>query len=125
MNAVSIAREAVRNQGVSPNGEIRAFVRREVGMVCPRVAVTEPEKVAEHARMLIERTYERELQRLSMEVEVADVERKGLFQQLTGKKNWPVYWSWGGFNVLRFSSLEWVRQHFAAYWKKAELPDAG
>ena len=125
MNAVSIAQEAVRNQGVSPNGAIRAFVRREVGMVCPRVAVTEPEKVAEHARMLIERTYERELQRLSMEVEVADVERKGLFQQLTGKKNWPVYWSWGGFNVLRFSSLEWVRQHFAAYWNKAELPDAG
>ena len=125
MNAVSIAREAVRNEGTLPNAEIRAFVRREAGMVCPRVAVTEPEKVAEHARMLIEGAYERELERLSAEVEIADAERKSLFARLTGKKSWPMRWSWGGFNSVRFSSLEWLRQHFSAYWKKAELPDAG
>lgn len=125
MNPVSITREAVRNEGVLPTAEIRAFVRREAGMVCPRVAVTEPEKVANHAKMLIEGTYERELQRLSAEVEIADPERKKLFRRLTGKKTWPVRWSWGGFNALRYSSLEWVRRHFAAYWQKAELADAG
>ena len=125
MNAVSIAREAARNEGVLPDAEIRAFVRREAGMVCPRVAVTEPEKVAQHARMLIEGTYEQALQRLSEEVEVADSERKDLFRRLTGKNKWPVRWSWGGFNSLRFSTLEWLRRHFADYWKMAELPDAG
>ena len=71
MNPVSIARQALAHQGALPSAQIRAFVRREAGMVCPRVAVLEPEKVARHARMLIEGTYERELARLSAEMELA------------------------------------------------------
>ena len=122
---VSIAREALRNEGELSATSIRTFVRREEGMVCPRVAVMEPEKVAHHARMLIAGTYERELEKLSAGVEVADGERKRLFQRLSGKKTWPLRWSWGGFNALRFAPLAWVREHFAAYWQRAELPDAG
>ena len=123
MNPVSIAREARAHQGAWPSAPIRAFVRREAGMVCARVAVLEPEKVAQHARMLIEGTYERELARLSSGEELAGEERQALFQRLTGRQEWPVRWSWGGFNALRFSPLAWLRQHFAAYWQKAELID--
>ena len=123
MNPVSIAREARAHQGAWPSAPIRAFVRREAGMVCARVAVLEPEKVAQHARMLIEGTYERELARLSSGMELAGEERQALFQRLTGRQEWPVRWSWGGFNALRFSPLAWLRQHFAAYWQKAELID--
>ncbi len=125
MNPISTAREALRNRGLVPVAKINAFVRRESGMVCPRVAVMEPEKVALHARMLIEGDYERELERLSAEIEVADAERKTLFQRLSGRSTWPVRWSWGGFNSLRFAPIEWLGQNFAAYWAKAELPDAG
>ena len=71
MNPVSISRQAIAHQGDLPSAQIRAFVRREAGMVCPRVAVLEPEKVARHARMLMEGTYDRELARLSAEVELA------------------------------------------------------
>lgn len=123
MNLVSIAREARAHQGAWPAAPIRAFVRREAGMVCARVAVLEPEKVARHARMLIEGTYERELARLSSGEELAGEERQALFQRLTGRQEWPLRWSWGGFNALRFSPLAWLRQHFAAYWQKAELID--
>ena len=123
MNPVSIAREARAHQGAWLSAPIRAFVRREAGMVCARVAVLEPEKVARHARMLIEGTYERELARLSSGVELAGEERQALFQRLTGRQEWPLRWSWGGFNALRFSPLAWLRQHFAAYWQKAELID--
>ena len=93
MNPVSIAREALRNEGELSATSIRTFVRREAGMVCPRVAVMEPEKVAHHARMLIAGAYERELEKLSAGVEVADGERKRLFQRLSGKKTWPLRWS--------------------------------
>ena len=123
MNPVSISREARAHQGAWPSAPIRAFVRREAGMVCARVAVLEPEKVARHARMLIEGTYERELARLSSGEELAGEERQALFQRLTGRQEWPLRWSWGGFNALRFSPLTWLRQHFAAYWQKAELID--
>lgn len=123
MNPVSIAREARAHQDAWPSAPIRAFVRREAGMVCARVAVLEPEKVARHARMLIEGTYERELARLSSGMELAGEERQALFQRLTGRQEWPLRWSWGGFNALRFSPLAWLRQHFAAYWQKAELID--
>ena len=123
MNPVSIARQAIAHQSDFPSAQIRAFVRREAGMVCPRVAVLEPEKVARHARMLMEGTYDRELARLSVEVELAGAERKRLFQWLTNRSEWPLRWSWGGFNALRFAPLTWLRRHFASYWKKAELID--
>jgi Fe-S-cluster containining protein len=125
MNPPAIVRESQRQQGVMPQEWIRRFARRELAMVCPRVAVLEPEKVARHARNLMEGRYESELERLSALVEIARGERQQLFAQVTGRSCWPVRWTWGGFNALRFAPLEWLRAHFGAYWKRAELPDAG
>ncbi len=125
MNQGSIRREAERNVGVVPEQWIRAFTRREGEMVCPRVAVLEPKKVAQHARNLMDGTYEHELARLSANVEITHGERRDIFLRTTHRQTWPLHWSWGGYNALRFAPLDWLREHFVAYWKKAVLPDVG
>jgi Fe-S-cluster containining protein len=125
MNHGSIRREAERNAGEVPEQWIREFARREGEMVCPRVMVLEPEKGEQHARNLMDGTYERELARLSAEVEITHGERRDIFKRATDLHTWPLRWSWGGYNALRFAPLNWLREHFVAYWKKAVLPDAG
>ena len=124
MNHQSIGEAAERSRGTAPEDWIRRFVLREGGMVCPRVTVTEPEKLEKHAQNLIDSTYERELLRLSDEYELADAERKHLFQKLTWRRSWPVRWTWGGFNCIAAKPLDWVKEHFKKYWKKAELANA-
>ena len=125
MNSRTIAQMVERYRDKVPEDWIDGFVLRESGMACPRVRVVEPEKLEKHAENLINFTYERELVRLSSGVEIASGERRELFEQLTGRRSWPLRWSWGGFNAIRFAPLDWVRSQFKRYWKKAELPDAG
>lgn len=125
MNPRSIDREAQRVSGQLPDQWIRDFQRRESAMVCPRVAVLEPEKVERHAHNIMDGTYERELTRLSAQVEVAAGERRDIFRRVSGRRNWPLRWSWGGYNSIRFAPLAWLREQFAAYWKRAVLADAG
>ena len=125
MNHDSIEAEAERNQGNAPQDWIDGFVLRESNMVCPRVRVVEPEKLARHARNLIASAYELALAGLCRQVELADVQRKNLFQRLTGRTGWPQRWSWGGFNAVRSTRLKWLRTRFSRYWQRAELPDAG
>ena len=124
MNHQTIGEAVERSRGTAPEDWIRGFVLREGGMVCPRVTVAEPEKLEKHAQNLIDSTYERELLRLSGEHELADSERKYLFQKLTWRRSWPVRWTWGGFNCVATKPLDWVREHFKKYWKKAELANA-
>tara|TARA_B100001248_G_scaffold153847_1_gene115717 strand:+ start:129 stop:818 length:690 start_codon:yes stop_codon:yes gene_type:complete len=125
MNPRSIQREAAHMVGQVPDRWIRDFSRREGAMVCPRVAVLEPEKVKLHAQRTADGTYERELTRLSLQVDVAVGERRTIFKHISGRRNWPIRWSWGGYNTVRFAPLKWLRAHFEAYWKRAELADAG
>ena len=125
MNQQTIAAAAERSRGTVPEDWIRGFVLRERHMVCPRVTVAEPEKLERHAHNLITSTYERELTRLSLEVELAAGDRQRLFQRVTGLRSWPLRWTWGGFNSVCFSSLEWMRSRFRRYWNKAELVDGG
>ena len=81
-------------------------------------------RFARHARMLMEGTYDRELARLSVEVELTSAgAQTALPTAHWPESEWPLRWSWGGFNALRFAPLAWLRRHFAAYWKKAELID--
>lgn len=125
MNQETILQAAARNQGRAPQGWIEKFVRRESCMVCPRVRVAEPEKLERHAENLINFAYERELVELSEGVEVTSGERRQIFEAVTGQGSWPLRWSWGGFNAVRFAPLEWLRTRFEEYWEKAELVDAG
>jgi len=125
MNSHSIAREAESRRGRVPDDWIEGFVRRESGMVCPRVTVLEPEKIEKHTQNLINFAYERELVRLSREVELATGERRRIFEEVARKRSWPLRWTWGGFNAVRFAPLEWQRTQFRNYWKKARLVDGG
>lgn len=125
MNSESIAGAAEAQRGRFPRDWVEGFVLREGGMSCPRVRVLEPEKVARHAANLIDGTYERELTRLSGKVELAEGERREIFQRVTGRAAWPWRWTWGGYNAVRHAPLDWLRAGFAEYWERAWLVDAG
>lgn len=124
MNHQTIDRAAESNKGAVPQDWIDGFVLRESHMVCPRVQVVEPDKLEQHARNLINSTYERVLTQLSLKVELAAGERKKIFRRAAWRRAWPLRWTWGGFNTIRFAPLDWVRSHFKSYWKQAELADA-
>lgn len=123
MNHQSIDETADRHRGQVPEDWIKGFVLRESSMVCPRVTVTEPEKLARHADHLVTFYYERELIRLSKATETGQ-ERRRLFGRLTGRKELPLRWTWGGFNAVCQRPLSWIKERLKAYWKNAELADS-
>ncbi len=124
MNHQTIPRAAESNKGTVPQDWIEGFVLRESNMVCPRVRVIEPEKLEQHGRNLINSTYERVLTQLGHRVELAGGERLKIFRRVAWRRAWPLRWTWGGFNAICSTPLEWGRAHFKDYWKKAELADA-
>ena len=124
MNHQTIAGAAEAKKGLVPQDWIDGFVLRESGMVCPRVEVVEPEKLERHASNLIDATYERVLTQLSQKMELASGERAKIFRRVAWRRAWPLRWTWGGFNALCATPLDWLRSHFKNYWKKAVLADA-
>ena len=124
MNLQTIAVAAAANGAAVPREWVDRFVRRESGMVCPRVTVVEPEKLEDHAVQLITAGYERRLNQLSAGLELASGERCKIFRRATWGRAWPVRWTWGGFNAVRGAPLEWMRENFKSYWRMAALADA-
>jgi len=125
MNPESIAEAVQRHEGEAPETWIRRFARREGGMVCPRVVVTQPEKLVRHVRNLITSAYERTLVDLSRRTRLVGGERREVARQVIKRRNWPVRWTWGGFNSIAFTSMDWLKTHFRQYWRKSELADSG
>ncbi len=125
LDRAAIDAAAQNLRGDRPAAWVDGFVRRESGMTCPRVRVLEPAKVARHVANLVDFVYERELTRLSQDLELADPERHALFARVSGDQAWPVRWTWGGFNAVRHAPLEWLRDQFDAYWEQAWLIDLG
>ena len=124
MNQDTIAEAAQRHQGEVPEHWIRSFVMREGNMVCPRVTVLQPEKLVRHAHNLLTLTYERTLTSLSRKVELATGSRKKLIRETIRRRSWPVRWTWGGFNTLRFAPLNWLQSTLKSYWQRSELSQA-
>jgi hypothetical protein len=112
-----------RYQGVLPEAWLKGFARREGSMLCPRVRVTQPAKLERHVYNLITGFYERALRQLHAGLELAGPERRALWSGVSGRRDWPLNWTWGGFNALCAAPAEWVRARFKGYWKKAELAD--
>jgi Fe-S-cluster containining protein len=112
-----------RYEGVLPEMWLKGFARREGSMLCPRVRVMQTEKLEQHIYNLIAAYYERALRQLHLEVELAGPERRQLLFRITGRRDWPLNWTWGGFNALCAAPLHWLREHFKSYSKKAELMD--
>lgn len=125
MNPETIADAVSRHEGEVPQAWIRRFALREGGMVCPRVMVTQPEKLVRHAYNLITSVYERALIDLSRRVHLVAGERRDAARQIIKRRNWPVRWTWGGYNSIAFTSLDWLRENLKKYWRKSELHDSG
>ena len=124
MNSRSIKRQVDRLVKEVSYEDLRSFAIRESGMTCPRVAVLQPKKINSHAKNIIDGFYESELESLSSQVDVASGERLTIFRRVTGKSAWPIRWSWGGYNTVRFSPINWLRINFSSYWSKVALADA-
>ena len=122
MNQASIAEAAARHRGQVPDSWIKGFTLRESGMMCPRVAVTQPQKLARHAHNLLTGVYENTLTRLSRKMEFVKGERKQTVRKRIGRAL-PMRWTWGGFNALALAPLAWARDHLAEYWKTSQLAD--
>jgi Fe-S-cluster containining protein len=123
MNPQTIEAAVEKHRGTLPDSWLKEFVARESGMLCPRVRVMDAGKLERHAYNLLTSAYERTLIRLSKTVELATGARAQLIRRLTVSVHWPVRWTWGGFNSIAQSPLEWVRDHFKGYWQRAELKE--
>lgn len=110
-----------RYRDLLPEAWLKGFARREGSMLCPRVRVMQPEKLEQHIYNLITAFYERALRQLHGKLDLAGPERRELLFKLTGRRDWPLNWTWGGFNALCAVPMDWVRAHFKGYAKKAEL----
>ena len=123
MDRQRIDQALVRYREVLPEIWLKGFARREGSMLCPRVRVTQPEKLERHIYNLITAVYERALRQLHTGLELAGPERREFWYQLSGRRDWPLNWTWGGFNALCAAPADWVRSQLKGYWKKAELMD--
>lgn len=123
MNPETIAAAAEQHRGEMSDEQIRSFVLRESGMVCPRVTVTEPDKLVRHAQNLIAGAYERAIVRLSNRLELVDAERKKLIRTFIRRRSWPVRWTWGGYNALSRTPIDWVETKLKKYWRTAQMND--
>lgn len=123
LNHDTIAAAAEQHRDELPEQWVRQFVLRESGMVCPRVTVTQPEKLVRHAHNVIAGTYEAAMARLSRRLELVSGDRKKLIRPLIATRSWPTRWTWGGYNALCVAPVTWVRQHLKTYWRRAHLND--
>ena len=123
MNHDTIAEAAERHRDELPEQWVRQFVQRESGMVCPRVMVTQPEKLVRHAHNVITGAYERAMVRLSRKLELVTQERRKLIRPIIRTRSWPLRWTWGGYNALCLTPVEWVREQLQRYWRRSQLND--
>lgn len=123
MNEETINQAAERHRGEMPEQWVRQFVLRESSMICPRVTVTQPEKLVRHAHNLVTGSYERAMRRLSRRLELVSTERKKLIRPLIRRRSWPVRWTWGGYNALCRTPVEWITDKLSTYWRRSHLND--
>jgi Fe-S-cluster containining protein len=123
MNHESIAAAAERHRDELPEQWVRQFVQRESSMVCPRVMVTQPDKLVRHAHNVITGAYERAIVRLSRKLELVSADRKRMMRPLIGTRSWPLRWTWGGYNALCLTTEAWVREQLKKYWRRSQLND--
>ena len=99
---------------------INAFRSIERNSICHKVRVTEPEKLEPYLFRRVRFDFTRELSSLSSVSAILDGPKLEIFREVTGLRDLR-RWTWGAFNVLRFSSVEWMRSEFPGYWKSSSL----
>ncbi|RKY73049.1 MAG: hypothetical protein DRQ14_04985 [Candidatus Latescibacterota bacterium] len=113
--------EAIRRFGRGmPASWIEIFRRWEGSLVCPRVRVTEPEKLLHYMEGRIHYRYMATIEKLNEWVWLPQEERREEFRRISGKER-VSRWTWGGFNALTLSPDDWFREEFPAYWRASKL----
>ena len=109
-------------RGEFPTAWITSFLFTERQTVCPHTQVLEPEKTADHAHHLISFQYERDLTQLGETVVSLKESRQEVLEAAAGRRVVKL-WTWGGFNVLMRSPMDWMKDHFKTYWDSATLAE--
>ena len=114
--------EAVdRYREVVPGKWLVRFLRVEKNAVCPKVKVLEEEKLEQHTEYMVAGAYVQRLVKLSTDIDICEGPQREVLLETVRRS--PIWWSWGGYNVLRFSSVEWFQREFPEYWQAAYLVD--
>jgi Fe-S-cluster containining protein len=111
---------AKAHQGDLPRFWVSAFLSTERYTVCAQTKLQEPDKLQAHMDAMMSFEYERRMIDMGQTVEALSKERQEIFEAIT-KKEVPIRWTLGGFNVLFFSSISWLKKNFSAYWEKSFL----
>ena len=61
--------------------------------------------------------------RLSRRLELVSAQRKRLIRPLIRTRSWPLRWTWGGYNALCLTPVEWVTEKLQKYWRRSQLND--
>lgn len=104
----------------APQQWMSSFLSTERYAVCPKTELVERDKVDAHMRAMMMFKYERALIEMSDLFEWLDEDRRAFFQDVADKKK-PTRWTWGGFNALVQTPLEWVKGSFEKFWKASFL----
>ncbi|MDA0709476.1 MAG: YkgJ family cysteine cluster protein [bacterium] len=119
-NEVQVEAAAEANKADLPKFWVSAFLSVERYTVCDLTKLREPDKMDGHLDAMVSLDYERRMVDMAHVVGILEGERQEIFEALT-EKEFPVRWTWGGFNLLLLSPVSWLREHFAPIWKNSFL----
>ncbi|MFT5368941.1 MAG: Fe-S-cluster containining protein [Candidatus Latescibacterota bacterium] len=121
LNKAEQVDEAAKNhQDDLPKLWVSAFLSTERYTVCDQTQLQEPEKLQVHLDAMLSFDYERRMIDMGHVAGVLDEERRQIFEAVTEKET-PTRWTLGGFNVLFFSPVSWLKKNFAAFWVTSSL----
>lgn len=103
-----------------PKFWVSAYLSTERYTVCDETKLLGIEKLQTHLDDMVSFRYERLLVDMSQNTELLALARRQIFEDATGKEM-PTRWTWGAFNVLFLSSVDWLKDNFGAFWKKSFL----
>jgi Fe-S-cluster containining protein len=119
-----IQRAVKRHAGDLPDSWLHAFAAMERSTFCPNVRVVERDRMDEYLDRKARFGYVVELEKRSRDVHLLDRERQSVFLELTGVEQ-ITRWTWGGYNRVVFSPLEWMRKELLDHWRSFELVRKG
>ena len=121
LNRVAQVEAAAKDHaGDLPKFWVSAFLSVERYTVCNQTQLQEPDKLQTHLNAMVSSDYERRLLEMAQDVGVLEGERQAVFEAVSGKEV-PARWTLGGFNVLFFAPISWLKTNFASFWKKSFL----
>ena len=103
-----------------PASWLNAFAEMERSMYCPNVRIVDTSGLDDYLDRRARFAYSLQLEELSRQVHLLDAERQKAFSEIAGVQS-ITRWTWGGYNRIVFSTLEWMQTELAAHWPSFQL----